>query len=150
MKRSLPWFALSLLALLLLTPSAARAAVPDFLIADSEADAGGGCVLPNLEGLSAAEQESALRGSGFELDFEPKAVRVACPATFACNSITNCAAGTNCTVVPLGTSCCTTGPGAAICCANGQQIKVKTCRCRCAANPCSTQCTNSTNVSLQC
>lgn len=149
MRRLFLVVALSFVAVLGLAASPARAEVPDFLASNMEASAGGGCVLQDLDGLSEAERENALRGFGFELDLEPKATRAACPATFNCSSIGNCAAGTNCSLVSLGASCCTVSPGVAICCASGP-IKVKTCRCRCAGIPCSSQCINSNNVSLQC
>lgn len=107
----------------------------------------GGCELPDFTGMSDEEIAEAAIESGFDLADAVQAQPPACPVSFACNSITNCAAGPNCSVTDLG-PCCSSG-GLVLCCIQGT-IKVQRCPCVCTAFVCSVQCAASTNVRWRC
>jgi len=114
-----------------------------------EAD-GGGCMLPDLAGLSDEEARAALDKAGFALSTAP-AIDMAvpmCPQKFSCSSIVNCGIGSLCAAADIG-PCCTTGGGLSLCCIQGS-IKVRRCPCRCTGNPCNIQCPNSTDVKWSC
>lgn len=134
-------------AVLLLTCSLAWAEEPmpnDELFGD----ASGGCMLPDLAGLSPEQISAAALEAGFQV--APTNVQVpACPVTFHCNSITNCGIGPLCALRDIG-PCCTTGGGLTLCCITGQSIQVSRCRCQCTGNPCAIQCPNSTEVNWGC
>jgi hypothetical protein len=137
---------LSLVAVLLLTCSIAwaeeTASAPDPV-----ADSGGGCMLPDLAGMSPEQITAAALEAGFQP--APNNVQVpVCPVTFHCNSITNCGIGPLCALGNLG-QCCNAGGGLTLCCISGT-IKVKTCPCRCTGNPCNIQCPNSNEVNWGC
>ena len=108
---------------------------------------GGGCTLPDLSGLSAEERMSAALAAGFQVSPTPAAIQ-ACPVTFHCNSITNCAAGPVCGLADIG-QCCNSGGGVILCCTSGT-IKVQRCPCQCNGNPCAIQCVNSTDIRWGC
>jgi hypothetical protein len=134
-----------LFAALLLTAGLAWAAEPathDDLFADS----GGGCMLPDLAGLSQEQIAAAALQAG--LQASPTEVQVpACPVKFDCSSIFNCGIGV-CAIADIGACCQTTG-GPILCCISGT-IKVRTCPCVCTGNPCSFTCVNSTDVKWRC
>jgi hypothetical protein len=111
------------------------------------ADSGDGCMLPDLSGLSPDQIAAAALQAG--LQAAPNEVQVpACPTTFSCNSITNCGAGTVCTVSIIG-PCCKSAVGPVLCCVSGN-IKVTRCPCVCTGNPCAVLCGTSTDVKLSC
>lgn len=146
---------LFLAVLLVLTPGLAWAAeaAPVDAPAVSPATAptepvleGGGCLLPDLAGLSDDEATEALEGAGFE--FRPiEAATPACPSPFSCSSIANCAAGHLCAVADIG-PCCTNASGP-ICCVSGT-IKVRRCKCQCSGDPCNIVCPQSADVKISC
>lgn len=108
---------------------------------------GGGCVLPDLAGLSPDQIALAALEAGFQTT--PMNVQApACPVTFHCNSIGNCGIGPLCAIGNIG-PCCSAGGGLNLCCINGN-IWVKKCPCRCTGNPCSITCPNSTEVNWHC
>lgn len=107
---------------------------------------GGGCMLPDLSGLSEEERMSAALAAGFQVTPTPAAYP-ACPVTFQCNSIGNCGIGPICSLTNIG-ACCTSG-GFNICCMQGT-IRVRRCPCVCTGTICSTVCTNSDDVRWGC
>lgn len=111
------------------------------------ADDGGGCVLPDLAGLSDDEVAAASLASGLEIPAATPAAVPVCPTTFRCNSITNCAAGPLCGITDIG-QCCSMA-GLIRCCVSGT-IKVKTCPCQCTAPLCAFSCVNSAEVTSRC
>lgn len=119
-------------------PETARAAPED----------GGGCMLPDLAGLSDEEARAALVGAGFDLSMAIDTAAPVCPTKFSCSSIVNCAAGSVCSLTDIG-PCCTYGGGLSLCCLQGT-IKVRRCPCRCTAPACALQCLDSTDVSWSC
>src|SRR5262245_61778824 len=128
--------ALILVAVLLCTCSVAWAET-SAPAADPLAGSGGGCTLPDLAGLSPEPIAAAALQAGLQI--APTEVQVPpCPTTFSCNSITNCGAGTPCTVSFIG-PCCKPATGPNICCANGN-IKKTQCPCVCTGNPCAVVC----------
>jgi hypothetical protein len=137
---------LLLLAALLLVPSLDWAEEPapnDDLFANS----GGGCMLPDLAGLSPEQIAAAALQAG--LQAAPTAVQVpACPVKFDCGSIFNCGIGPLCSLTDIG-ACCQTSGGPILCCTNGT-IKVRQCPCQCTGNPCAISCPNSTDVKWRC
>jgi hypothetical protein len=145
---------LVLIALLLLTCSLAWAEEPAPgtsagapLGGSIASDSGGGCMLPDLTGLSQEQILAAALEAGFQVS--PTDVQIPpCPTTFSCTSIPNCGAGTPCTVSIIG-QCCKPAGAPPICCANGP-IKEKRCPCVCTGSPCAFQCINSTDVKLIC
>ena len=112
-----------------------------------EAD-GGGCMLPDLAGLSDDEARSTLEKAGFDLTAAIDTATPVCPTRFSCTSIVNCGVGSLCAIADIG-PCCTTGSGLALCCIQGT-IKVRSCPCKCTGNPCNIQCPNSTDVQWRC
>jgi len=108
---------------------------------------GGGCVLPDLAGLSDEEAEAVLDKAGFDTTAIDTATPM-CPVRFSCSSIVNCGIGSLCSAADIG-PCCTTSTGLGICCTNGT-IKVKSCPCRCTGNPCNIVCPYSTDVQWSC
>lgn len=108
---------------------------------------GGGCMLPDLSGLSDQEATKALEGAGFDVAATQAAAQ-ACPTTFMCTSITNCGITGLCSVTDIG-PCCTTSSGLGICCISGT-IKVRKCPCGCTGNPCNIVCPQSTDVRWRC
>lgn len=136
---------LILAVVLLLTPG--LAAAQETAPATADPFEGGGCVLPDVDGMSQDDAAAALRGAGFDLGAVDTAVP-ACPTTFMCTSITNCGVGAVCAVSDIG-QCCTTGGGVVACCITGT-IKVRRCPCVCTGNPCSILCPQSTDVRWRC
>lgn len=136
---------LILAVVLLLTPGLAPAeeAAP----ATADPFEGGGCVLPDLAGLSDDQAVATLRGAGFDLAPIGTAA-AACPTTFMCSSMTNCGIGALCSVTDIG-QCCTSGGGIGVCCVSGT-IKVRQCPCVCTGNPCNVLCPQSTDVRWRC
>jgi hypothetical protein len=136
---------LILAVVLLLTPglAAAEEAAP----ATADPFEGGGCVMPDLAGLSEDDATAALRSAGFDLS-PIDAAAPACPITFSCNSITNCGIGMVCSITDIG-PCCTTGGGLGLCCISGS-IKVRQCPCTCTGSPCSVFCPQNTDVKWRC
>ena len=112
-----------------------------------EAD-GGGCMLPDLAGLSDEDARSTLEKAGFDLTAPVNAATPMCPTRFSCTSIVNCGVGPLCAINDIG-PCCTTGGGLSLCCITGS-IKVRHCPCKCTGNPCNIQCPNSTDVRWSC
>ena len=125
------------------------AAVPawsgDEPVADPAWADGGGCQLPDVEGLSEAEAEAAISAAGL---VKTHAQAPACPVPFRCSSIGNCGIGPLCSVTDIG-PCCTTPSGVTRCCITGT-IKVQRCPCRCTGVLCSVLCASSTNVRARC
>jgi hypothetical protein len=111
-----------------------------------EAD-GGGCMLPDLDGLSDGEARSTLEKAGFDLTSAVSTATPVCPTRFSCSSIFNCGIGSLCAVADIG-PCCTRS-GLTLCCIQGS-IKVRTCPCKCTGNPCNIQCPSSTDVQWRC
>jgi len=137
---------LILVAVLLCTCSVARAETPA-PASDLFAGSGGGCVLPDLAGLSPEQIAAAALGAGFQPSPSEKQVPI-CPVKFDCTSLTGCAAGPACTLTDIGPCCATSG--AVICCTSGT-IKVVRCPCQCTSTVCSTTvCTSSTDVKWHC
>jgi len=111
------------------------------------ADSGGGCMLPDLAGLSQEQIAAAALQAGFQAS--PTEVQVpACPVKFDCTSIFHCGIGPVCSLSNLG-ACCQTPGGPIICCTSGT-IKVQQCPCVCTGNPCAISCPNSTDVKWRC
>lgn len=140
-------------AALLLTAGLASAEQPASTDAEAVVAEGGGCVMPDLSGLSDEEAEAALRGAGFAVFPEERAEAVEtaaplCPQRFSCSSITNCGIGQLCSLSDIG-PCCTTSSGLGICCIQGT-IKVRRCPCVCTGNPCNILCPQSTDVQWRC
>ncbi|HEX4962504.1 MAG TPA: hypothetical protein VF173_16840 [Thermoanaerobaculia bacterium] len=125
-------------AILLFTASLAWAEVPP----------GGGCMLPNLAGLSPEQAAAAAFAAGFETSTAVNAAVQPCATPFQCSSIGNCAAGPLCGITDIG-QCCSIG-GGTLCCASGGTIKVVTCPCQCTSRLCSLACVNSSDVSMFC
>lgn len=117
------------------------------LVYEDSALDGGGCMLPDLSGLSDQEATRALEDAGFDVSAVQTAAQ-ACPTTFMCTSITNCGITGTCTVTDIG-PCCTTSSGLGLCCITGT-IKVRTCPCGCTGNPCNILCPQSTDVRWRC
>jgi hypothetical protein len=137
--------ALVLVAVLLLPSSLAWAEAPA-PEGDLFAAGGGGCMLPDLAGLSPDQIAAAALGAGFQVS--PHNVDVpACPATFHCDSLTGCAAGPLCSITDIG-QCCQAGDPV-LCCLSGT-IKVQRCRCECTGPVCSVLCASSTDVRWRC
>jgi hypothetical protein len=109
--------------------------------------AGGGCQLPDLAGLAPAQIQAAALNAGLEVTFAAAPAVPACPVTFHCNSIANCAAGGVCSVGLLG-PCCNTG-GVVLCCASGN-ISETRCACKCTGPLCAVSCVHSTEVNWNC
>lgn len=126
---------------------AADAPTPAAAPADATFE-GGGCVLPDLAGLSDEEIEQAALEAGLGIQPPAQAAAPACPVKFSCNSITNCGAGSLCSLSDIG-PCCTTSSGLSLCCITGT-IKVRRCPCVCTGNPCALSCVNSTDVKWRC
>jgi len=145
---------LILAAILLLTAGLASADPADTLSVDPvptldeifAADEGGGCELPDFSGMSEEEIAQAALEAGFGMEPIQAAVP-ACPNTFKCNSITNCAKGPICAITDIG-QCCGRG-GLVLCCISGT-IKVQTCPCQCTGTFCSLLCVSSNDVSFRC
>ena len=116
-------------------------------LAWAEGPTGGGCLLPNLAGLSPEQAAAAAFAAGFETSTAVNAAVPPCPMLFKCTSITDCVATTLCANRDIG-NCCSTG-GGFICCTNGT-IKVTTCPCRCTGISCAAACINSSDVSMFC
>ena len=132
---------LTLVACLLVAATAAWAEGP--------AASAGACMLPDLTGLSPDQAAAAALEAGFSLEVRKAAAAPLCPITFRCTSILNCTASLQCSQTELG-PCCTVPSGITLCCTEGT-IWVKQCPCRCTpTNPCSTECTNSTDVTKLC
>src|SRR5262245_36151925 len=111
------------------------------------AGSGGGCMLPDLSGLSPEQVAAAALQAGFQTS--PSEVQVpACPVNFDCTSLFHCGVGPLCSITDIG-ACCQTSGGPIICCVNGT-IKVQQCPCKCTANPCLISCPNSTDVKWRC
>jgi hypothetical protein len=111
------------------------------------ADEGGGCMLPDLAGLSPEQAAAAALQAGFQAS--PNEVQVpACPVKFDCTSIGNCAAGPICSLTDIG-ACCQTPSGPVLCCLSGT-IKVRRCPCQCTGPACSLLCASSTDVRWRC
>lgn len=111
------------------------------------AEGDGDCQLPDLAGMDEDETLAAMLEAGFEV--APSNMQAgACPATFKCNSITNCGKSANCSIQQIG-QCCTVGGGLGFCCL-GSQIKVETCNCRCTGSPCNLICPQNNNVRFFC
>jgi len=108
---------------------------------------GGGCMLPDLAGLSDEEADAALVKAGFGTTVIETATPM-CPVRFSCSSIVNCGVGSLCAAADIG-PCCITSSGLGICCTSGT-IKVKRCPCKCAGNPCNIICPQSTDVQWNC
>jgi hypothetical protein len=108
---------------------------------------GGGCVLPDLAGLSQEDAETALEGAGFDVSAVETATQ-ACPTSFSCSSITNCGITGLCSGTDIG-PCCTVSSGLGVCCIQGT-IKVRKCPCGCTGNPCNIVCPQSTDVKWRC
>jgi hypothetical protein len=106
----------------------------------------GGCVLPDLAGLTAEDQDAAFREAGFVVATVDAAPPI-CPTPFSCSSITNCGAGPACSLTDLGPCCAS--PAGIRCCPTGT-IKVVRCPCQCTGNPCSFVCAGSNNVQTFC
>jgi hypothetical protein len=147
---------LILVVALLLTPGLAWAAdaaptgaapASQAVAPDDSALEGGGCMLPDLAGLSQDDAAVALREAGFDLS-PMDAATPACPTSFSCSSITNCGIGPLCSVADIG-PCCTVSPGLGVCCISGT-IKVRNCPCKCTGNPCNIVCPNSSDVKWRC
>lgn len=137
---------LLLLVALLLMASLAWAEAPA-PAEDLFADSGGGCMLPDLAGLSPEQIAAASLQAGLQM--APNEVQVpACPVKFDCSSIFNCGIGPVCSITDIG-ACCQTSGGPIICCINGT-FKVRKCPCVCTGNPCSISCPNSTDVKSRC
>lgn len=109
---------------------------------------GGGCVLPDLAGLSDDDAEEALREAGFDTGAAIETAAPMCPTRFSCSSIVNCGIGSLCSLTDIG-PCCTTSGGLGLCCTSGT-IKVRRCPCRCTGNPCNIVCPQSTDVKWSC
>ena len=137
---------LILAVVLLCIPGLAWAEEPAPAVSEDVAFEAGGCVLPDVSGLSGDEAAAALAGAGFETAPFDAAVP-ACPTTFHCDSIFNCGTGAVCSVTDIG-ACCATG-GLVKCCISGT-IKVRQCPCVCTGNPCSIACPQSTDVRSRC
>lgn len=135
-----------LLAALLLMASLAWAEEP----ASSDAffaDSGGGCMLPDLSGMSAEQIAAASLQAGFQV--APNEVQVpACPVKFDCDSLAGCDVGPICAVSDIG-QCCQTSGGPILCCIDGT-IKVRRCPCECTGPVCSVLCASSTDVKFRC
>lgn len=114
--------------------------------------AGGKCLLPDLSGLTPAQRAAAVLNAGLQmtnLDTVDPGSLPACPATFSCNSITGCGAGSTCSLTVLG-PCCEDG-GAKLCCSNHGEIVVDQCPCQCVLGTvCSSACASHTNVTVSC
>lgn len=107
---------------------------------------GGGCLLPDLAGLSQDEASAVALGAGFQTASTAAAVP-ACPTSFRCSSLTNCAKGSPCSITDIGTCC--SQSGLVLCCTSGT-IKVRECPCRCTAFHCLYQCVLSNDVQWSC
>lgn len=131
---------------LLLTAGVAWAeeAVPTDAVQVAE---GGGCMLPDLAGLSDEEAEAALEEAGFATSAIETATPM-CPTRFSCSSIVNCGIGPLCSLTDIG-PCCTTSGGLGLCCISGT-IKVRRCPCQCTGFPCNILCPQSTDVQWRC
>jgi hypothetical protein len=136
---------LILLVSLLLTAGMAWAE-DNALNADFFAESGGGCMLPDLTGLSPEQAAAAAFQAGFRTANEVQVP--ACPVRFDCDSIGNCAAGPLCSLTDIG-ACCQTAGGPVLCCINGT-IKVRQCPCQCTGFACSLLCASSTDVKWRC
>ena len=123
-------------AILLFTGSLAWAGGP----------AAGGCMLPDLAGLSPEQVSVAALAAGFQVLPVSKAVQD-CPHLIQCSGTSNCTVGSPCTIEEIG-KCCNLG-GSTFCC-TGDAIKVLRCPCQCISGNCSTSCLNRTEVSLFC
>jgi hypothetical protein len=111
---------------------------------------GGGCMLPDLAGLSDEEADAALREAGFGVS-DVGAVEAAaplCPTRFSCSSLVNCGIAGYCSLSDIG-PCCTVSTGLRLCCIQGS-IKVRTCPCGCTAYPCESTCPQSSDVQWSC
>lgn len=132
---------LVLVAVLFLTGGMAWGAENDFQ--------GGGCMLPDLAGMTPDQAAAAALAAGFEMSSAKlAAANPACPSTFQCNSIANCGAGACSTPVDIG-PCCDVAGGGTICCAAGT-IKVRQCGCVCTGFPCVITCPQSTEFRMRC
>jgi hypothetical protein len=109
---------------------------------------GGGCKLPDFTGLSPEQRTAAALAAGFQVS-PTYASAPACPVTFNCNRIGNCAAGKLCTLGNIG-PCCDAGGGNILCCANNGNIWVQQCPCVCTGFICSSLCESSTDVQWSC
>ena len=137
---------LLLLVTLLLMASLAWAEGPAPSV-DLFANSGGGCMLPDLAGLSPEQLAAAALQAGFQAS--PAEVQVpACPVKFDCTSLFHCGVGPVCSITDIG-ACCQTSGGPIICCISGT-IKVQQCPCKCTANPCLISCPSSTDVKWRC
>ncbi|MEM9553287.1 MAG: hypothetical protein AAGC60_03450 [Acidobacteriota bacterium] len=134
-----PTWAADPAAAVLTATGAALPSAPDWALDQ------GGCQLPDLEGLSEEEARARVEAAGMEIT---DAAAPACPVSFSCNSLTNCAAGSLCSITDIG-RCCTTGGGLGLCCAMGT-IKVKRCPCRCTGPACLLSCVQSADVKWGC
>ena len=112
-----------------------------------EAD-GGGCMLPDLAGLSDEEARTALVKAGFDLDAAEDMSVPMCPTRFSCSSISLCEASSQCTLTDIG-PCCSPGGGLSLCCLQGS-IKVRRCPCQCTSFVCDIRCPDSTDVQWSC
>ena len=111
------------------------------------ADSAGGCMLPDLTGLSPDQIAAAALVAG--LQAAPTAAQTpACPATFDCTSLVGCGAVTPCTVELIG-PCCKPAHGPTLCCESGN-IQVTRCPCDCIDGRCQLLCVTSTDVKLSC
>lgn len=141
---------------LLLTPGLAWADEPatadaapasQTVAADGPVLEGGGCLLPDLAGLSADDAKTALEGAGFGISPVETALPK-CPVRFSCSSIVNCGIGGLCVAADIG-PCCLASSGLGVCCLDGT-IKVRSCPCVCTGNPCNITCPNSRDVQWNC
>jgi len=111
--------------------------------------AAGGCQLPDLAGLTPEQIRAAALNAGLEVTFAATPAFPACPVTFLCNSLTDCAAGPVCGTRLIGT-CCDSGGGTIFCCPDNGNIRVFKCPCKCAGPNCASTCLTSSNVTTLC
>ncbi len=109
---------------------------------------GGNCQLPDLAGLSPAQVAAAALNAGLKMTFVDTPTVPACPVTFHCDSIANCARSQACFAAILG-PCCSDG-SAILCCQNGGNLVETTCGCKCTGELCSSACSQSHEVGLSC